>query len=316
MYGTEMNPFNLWNPFRPLFQWYYTQVMDRYMDRELDRRFTAYHKYENTGQARAGTTKTVVDLALDKYLEEQPESKSGRKMDSTFRSYAISQMKVFILAGHDTTSATLCYVFYLLSRHPLALRRVRAEHDDVFGPDLTQTAAIISTKSQSLNQLPFTLAVIKEALRLFPAASSTREGEPGFSLIERGLQYPTEGFTVWCSHQAMHRELLYWPQPDDFVPERWLVSEDNPLHPIKGAWRPFEWGPRNCIGQELALMELKIVMVMTLREFNIMAAYDEWDVMKGRKGLRTVNKERAYQVLKGTTRPADGFPCTVATTPR
>ena len=64
--------------------------MNRYMDRELDRRFTACLKSENTAQARAGTTKTVVDLALDKYLDEQPESKSGRKMDSTFRSYAIN----------------------------------------------------------------------------------------------------------------------------------------------------------------------------------------------------------------------------------
>ena len=71
-------------------------------------------------------------------------------------------MKVFIFAGHDTTNATFCYVFYLLSRHPLALRRIRAEHDDVFGPDLTQTAAIINTKSQSLKQLPFMLAVIKK----------------------------------------------------------------------------------------------------------------------------------------------------------
>lgn len=175
---------------------------------------------------------------------------------------------------------------------------------------------MLNAKSHALNQLPFTLAVIREALRLFPTAPSTREGEPGFSLIEDGCQYPTEGFTVWCIHQAIHREPLYWPQPDAFIPERWLVSEGSPLHPIKGAWRPFEWGPRNCIGQELALLELKIVMVMTLREFNIMAAYDEWDLVKERTGLRTVIKERAYQALKGTTRPADGFPCKIATASR
>ena len=104
---------------------------------------------------------------------------------------------------------------------------------------------------------------------------------------------------------------MYWPQPDSFVPERWLASEDDPLHPIKGAWRPFEFGPRNCIGQELALLELKLVMVMTLRDFNITASYDVEDHDQHGEKPRTVNGERAYQVLKGTTRPADGFPCMV-----
>ena len=117
-------------------------------------------------------------------------------------------------------------------------------------------------------------------------------------MTQDGHQYPTEGFTVGCTHQAMHREPLFWPQPDSFIPERWLVSDGDPLRPMKGAWRPFEWGPRNCIGQELALLELKLVMVMTLREFNITASYDAWDHVQGKNEPRTVNKERAYQVLE------------------
>ena len=84
------------------------------------------------------------------------------------------------------------------------------------------------------------------------------------------------------------------------------------LYPVKGAWRPFEFGLRNCIGQGLALLELKLVMVMTLRDFSITASYDVCDQDQHRKGARSLNGERAYQVLKGTTRPADGFPCRVA----
>ena len=55
-------------------------------------------------------------------------------------------------------------------------------------------------------------------------------------------------------------------------------------------------------------------MVMTLREFDIRPSYDEWDRDQGsEKGSKkTVNGERAYQVLKGTTRPADGFPCRIS----
>lgn len=306
-----MNLFVRWNPFRPFFQWYYIRLMNRYMSRQLENRFAAHQDLDDTVGARDGGFRTVVDLALDKYLEEQPGSKAIRSMDVEFKRFAISQMKVFILAGHDTTSATLCYIFYSLSRNPLALQRVRAEHDEVFGSDLTQINATITANPHYLNQLPFTLAVIKETLRLFPAASSTREGELGFSLTQDGHQYPIEGFTVWCTHQAMHREPLFWPQPDSFIPERWLVSDGDPLRSMKGAWRPFEWGPRNCIGQELAFLELKLVMVMTLREFNITASYDAWDQIQGKNEPRTVNKERSYQVLRGTTRPADGFPCRV-----
>ena len=282
------------------------------MGRELENRFKSLHEVGETGGARAGRSKTIVDLALDKYQDEQSTSKEAPTMDAVFKDFAISQMKVFILAGHDTTSSTLCHIFHLLSNNPLALRRVREEHDNVFGSDTSRTNNVIAESPHTLNHLPFTVAIIKETMRLFPAASSTRNGEPGFSLSEDGRQYPTDGFIVWSLHQAIHREPLYWPQPDTFIPERWLVTSEDPLYPVKGAWRAFEFGPRNCIGQELAMLEIKLVMVMTLREFNIKSSYDEWDQMRGQSGPRTVNGERAYQVLDGTTRPADGFPCRIS----
>ena len=288
--------------------------MDRFVGSELERHLAAYQK-RPTGTS-SDTSKTVMHLALNKYMEDQSESEKIGKMDPVFKSYAISQMKVFVLAGHDTISSTLCYVFHLLAKHPRTLQRVRAEHDEVFGSDLTKTHRTVTEDPHRLNRIPYTTAVIKETLRLFSPASSTRDGEPGFAVTEDGRQYPTDGFLVWSMHQAIHREPLYWPQPDTFIPERWLASEDDPLYPVKGAWRPFEFGPRNCIGQELALFEIKLVLVMTIREFDVTAEYEEWDKLNGRKDPGTVSGERAYQVLKGTTRPADGFPCRVRATSR
>ncbi len=288
--------------------------MNRYINKHLESRFADHQGLGNTVETRNDESKTIMDLAFERFLDEQ--ARDPRSMNSEFKRFAMNQMKVFILAGHDTTSTTLCYIFYLLSCNPSALERVRAEHNDIFGTDLIKTSTKIREDPHSLNRLSYTLAVIKESLRLFPVASSTREGETGFFLSQDGFKYPTEGFTVWCTHQAMHREPLYWPQSESFVPERWMVSDDDPLHPIKEAWRPFEWGPRNCIGQELALLEIKIVLVMTLRQFNIMAGYDMWDhgqgkKTSGKKTSKTVNGERAYQVLRGTVGPADGFPCRV-----
>ena len=285
--------------------------MNRFVSRHLESRFADHQDHGNTAKTKSDEYKTVMDLALNRFLDEQTRSHDPQGIDPEFKRFAISQMKVFILAGHDTTSATLCYIFYLLSCNPSALERARAEHNDIFDTDLIKASVKIRENPHLLNRLPYTFAIIKESLRLFSVASSTREGEPGFYLSHDGYQYPTEGFTVWCTHQAMHREPLYWPQSDAFVPERWIVSDDDPLHPIKEAWRPFEWGPRNCIGQELALLEINVVLVMTLRQFDIMAGYDMCDHGQGEEVPKTVNGERAYQVLKGTTRPADGLPCRV-----
>lgn len=290
--------------------------MNRYISRELENRFAVQQGLSGTKGAEHHQSKTIIDLALNKYLGEQAGPEIHSNMDTTFKKFAISQIKVFILAGHDTTSSTLCHIFYLLSVVPTALERIRAEHDNAFGTDPSQAQSVITSNPHVLNQLPYTLAVIKEALRLFPAGSTTRQGDPGFALTEDGQQYPTEDCIVWSLHQLIHRESRYWPQPGTFLPERWLVSTDDPLHPVKGAWRPFEFGPRNCIGQELALLETKLVLAMTIREFDITTAFQEWEQLNGRKGPRAVNGEVAYQSLEGTNRPRDGFPSRVKATVR
>ena len=198
-----MNTFVRWNPFRPLFQWYYVRIMDRNIGRQLEICFEAHQGLDRPATKEDSRYQTVVDLALNQHVEGQSPTHATRDMDAEFKSFAISQMKVFILAGHDTTSSTLCYIFYLLSCNLSALRRVQAEHDKAFGSDLAQMKEEISASPHLLNRLPFTLAVIKETLRLFPVASSTRDGEPGFSLTQDGQIFPTDGFTAWCIHQAM-----------------------------------------------------------------------------------------------------------------
>ena len=88
------------------------------------------------------------------------------------------------------------------------------------------------------------------------------------------------------------------------------MGPGHPLYPVKGAWRPFEFGPRNCIGQELALLEVRIVLALTVRRFEVRNAYEEWDrVNPGKRG--EVHGQRGYQVLLGSAHPQAGFPCRV-----
>ena len=94
-----------------------------------------------------------------------------------------------------------------------------------------------------------------------------------------------------------------------YDPDRWLDTS-NPIP--KGAWRGFEHGPRNCIGQELAMLEMKIILPLMLRSFNVRTAYDDFDRLHKAKGpLRTPEGERAFQMLLATGKPADDMPARV-----
>ena len=303
-FGANLNPFVSFNPLRPLMQMYNSHQMNSYLSHELDQRFA---KIQGQG---GRPTKSVVDLALQTYMDEKPTAKLDQRMDATFKKFAMSQVKLFLFSGHDTTSSSICYLFYLLSTYGSVLARVREEHNAVFGSDINQRNTKLIHDPFLLNRLPFTLAVIKESLRLFPVVSSTRGGEPGFRITDtEGRSFPTEGYLIWSISQALHRDPAYWVQPDTFLSERWLVSAEDAKSPVKGAWRPFEYGPRNCIGQELATIEMKIVLVMCLQSFVFEAAYAELDRRAPITGPTTVAGEWAYQIQ--LAQPSGDFPCRV-----
>ena len=179
--------------------------MRRYVSHQLDLRFKSSNgKIEVAKQDRS---KTIVDLALDTYRNEMAQEKPSSSLDAVFRDYVTSQIRTFVFAGHDSTGSAICYAFYLLSNNPSARRLLISEHDRVLGPDRDRASSEISTNPHLLNHLPYTLAVIKEALRLYPPASSTRDGEHGYSITDlNGRQLPTDGFLVWSNAYAIHQD--------------------------------------------------------------------------------------------------------------
>jgi sterigmatocystin biosynthesis cytochrome P450 monooxygenase len=211
----------------------------------------------------------------------------------------MAQIKLFIFAGHDTTSAGTIFTYHLLAQHPDILSKVRAEHGHVFGPNVTDTASVLSSKPELLNRLPYTLAVIKESLRIYLAVAALRDGQPDFYISgDDDQRFLTNHCIVWGDHYGTHHNPCHWPQPDEFLPRRWLVPEGDPLYPPKNAWRPFEREPRNCIGQEVALTEIKVMLVLTIRQFNVRDAYEEFDVLKGNPKGWNVNGQRAYMMRR------------------
>jgi len=167
-------------------------------------------------------------------------------------------------------------IFYFLSKNPSVREKAVTELNEVFGPDFLTTAAMIRDDPYVLNKLPYNHAVMKEVLRLFPPANTVRVGSPSVQIIDpnTGKDYPTNNWVVWPDSYVLGRDERYFPEPESFIPERYMP--DSPFPPIPaGAWRAFERGPRNCIGSEFGVLEIKVVMALTLRDFDFEPAYEK-----------------------------------------
>jgi len=260
---------------------------------------------------------TIVDFAVEEYNEEAtPQEENKPKLsDEEFIETVIAQLKLFLFAGHDTTATSICWVLHCLAKDPAAADLVRAEHDAVLGAGTHETMERLQASPHLLNQLPYTLACIKEALRLWPSVGPIRDGSSSFSFAVPGasVPFPTEGFMIWDGIRAAMRWEHLWVRPLEFIPERWLASPGDPLYPKKNAWHPFGLGFRNCIGQELALVEIKAVLTLVMRDLDIDCGWEEWDALRcaGSQNQRSKRKKliRFDSINKGPKYAVDGHRC-------
>ncbi|MEU7020824.1 cytochrome P450 [Streptomyces sp. NPDC046203] len=165
------------------------------------------------------------------------------------------------VGGHETTSSTLVWAWYLLARNPRVAEALGAELDRVLGdrdPGFDDYA-----------QLAYTQAVVKETLRLYPAIwLLTGIAKEGATL---GGAPVRPGTRVWSSQWATHRDGRWYQDPLEFRPERWTVQADGtPAEDIpEYAWFPFGGGPRVCLGTRFAMVEAVLVLATLARRFRL-----------------------------------------------
>ncbi|KAJ5647168.1 hypothetical protein N7490_003540 [Penicillium lividum] len=306
-----------WSPLRFYRQWQNSRTMNHLIGIELEKR---YQEWKESDQVKPSTSRprSIIDIVLAEYMKTRPQEQTFQprsqkaQLDPEFKKWATIQTRLFLFVGHDSEAATIIYSLYLLSKHPEILAKVRKEHDTVFGTGASSAYEALMEHPEMINRLPYTHAVIKETLRLYAPANGLRDGMPNVSLRdEHGRSFPTEGFAIWIVHPAVHRNPAFWPQPHDFIPDRWLVEKDHPLYPPAGGWRAFEHGPRQCIGQNISLMGIKATLAMVVRQFDFHDAYAEYDSLNPSTGKKTMFGERVYMIQKGSGHPAQGFPCKV-----
>jgi cytochrome P450 len=172
------------------------------------------------------------------------------------------EVLTFLLAGHETTAIALSWTWHLLAQHPEAEGKLHSEIDSV----LAGRAPAFS----DIQALPYTEAVIKESMRLYPPAwSLARTVRSDFEI--RGYRIPA-GANLVMSQWIMHRDPRYFDQPEKFVPERWLNGGSAKLP--RFAYFPFGGGPRQCIGAAFAQMEAAMVVATIAQQFRLRAVPD------------------------------------------
>jgi cytochrome P450 len=167
------------------------------------------------------------------------------------------EVMTLLLAGHETTANALTWTWYELGRNPTALDRLEAEVASV----LQGRAAT----AEDLPQLPWTAAVIDEAMRLHPPAYMTgREAIEDVTIGEHRL--PARSI-VAINIRGIHRRADYYPAPLAFRPERMLADakKARPRH----HYLPFGAGPRVCIGQYFALMEAQLALATMVQHARV-----------------------------------------------
>lgn len=158
-------------------------------------------------------------------------------------------------AGHETTARTMTFAWYALAANPHVLETLHAELDRVLGDQMPTVAA--------LHELPYTLAVIKEALRLYPAAPFyIRDVVQPDTLMGHPLPV---GASVMLSPYYTHRHPDFWPDPERFDPERWTPEREAARHPY--AYHPFAAGQRICIGNNFSLLESHLLLALLAQRF-------------------------------------------------
>ncbi|KAL7288610.1 hypothetical protein TKK_0017347 [Trichogramma kaykai] len=250
MYQLELLP-NLWK---------------YYNTRKLKRFFTAMDTLVKTGNKH-------IAAAMERIKQQGPTESNEQSMLERLCKFgektARAMAQDMLIAGVDTTANSAGKTLYQIATHPRVQEKLRAEVD----------AALPSADSpftaNTLNEIPYLKACIKETLRLSPIALGNLR-TMNKDVILAGYNIP-KGMDVIACHSILSLDEKHFPRPNEFIPERWLKGCEDTVRPGKDAhpfaYMPFGFGPRTCIGRRFAEAEMKVLIAKLIKRFNLQWNY-------------------------------------------
>ncbi|KAH6640378.1 cytochrome P450 [Chaetomium tenue] len=299
--GPSLNPIKAWQRKRE---------RDSLVNRlNTDIKKAILSRFEKISSQKPLPTRANATCLLDRMFLDQV--KAGLPLDDRLMKLVLDNAKGFLVAGYSTTTDTSSYLVMMLSAFPEVVQKIREEHDRVFGKTFDETLRVLRDDPSRINDLPYTTAMIQETLRMFPIGMIVRDPPPGMtSFTVKGKSYPLrpgQAFAVLA--HAMHYDDTIFESPTEFRPERFLPTTttsttDEPPFP-RAAYRPFERGLRSCMGQALAMSEMKIALVVLARWFDFeLTGHNPVETPRVRHtDLDTVLGDHAFQDSRFTAGP-------------
>ena len=226
-----------------------------------------------TAAERAGSNlkMDVLDRLMEYAYDQSDKSKDAPFTDEELR----DEVFAFFLAGHETTANTLTFIALELDKHPRVLEKLRKEVDHLMKGKKQLTY-------EDLPLLTYAEMVIKETQRIHavvPLVGKT-------AIVDTSLgEFHVRKYTrLLVNIQQLHLSETYWTDPLMYNPERWVDG----FTPVPGSYLPFGDGPTNCIGQKLAVLEMKIAIAMLVHyfEFKVVEDQDLTEVTSITTGLK------------------------------
>ncbi len=205
--------------------------------------------YVNKRRMEEGESSDILDLILNTPYKDTGELMSDEKV--------MTEILQLLVAGNETSTTASTWTFYILAKYPEHTDKIREEIERVFGNE--------KVNYNRLHQLEYTICVLNEAMRVYPP----------FWMIDReaikddefnGFKIPAGTTVVPYIYGAHHNE-EFWENPEVFDPSRFEAKKNSEVHPF--AHIPFGGGPRVCIGQNMAKMQILLVMSAVIRKYHL-----------------------------------------------
>ncbi|KAF5277796.1 hypothetical protein FQR65_LT03776 [Abscondita terminalis] len=203
-----------------------------------------------------------LDLLLTSTVDGQPLTNEAVR----------EEVDTFLFEGHDTTTSGISFTLYLLSKHQEVQDRVFEEITEIFGDEET-----LQLSYENLQKTKYLEQVVKEALRMYPSVPLISR------LVTEDVVYDGQvipkGVVLILFLYQLHRDASLFTNPDEFDPERF--NPENSKNMTVYSYVPFSAGPRNCIGQKFAMLELKGTVIKILHKFKLLPVVGHQPQLKG-----------------------------------
>jgi cytochrome P450 len=209
-------------------------------------------------QSGGGPGDLLDTLIAARVAEKGEEGEQARTLSALSAAELVWEMSGIVFAGHDTTALTLTWLLFLLARNPHVAARLQAA--------LTEKLSGAAPTAEAVQDIPYLEWVILETMRLYPPVYVTiRETDTADQFAGREIPARTK---FLLNIRGLHLHPDYWEQPEQFDPCRFDPARGEMPH--KFVYLPFLQGPKKCMGDAFALLEMKMIAATLLTQFSFM----------------------------------------------